>query len=172
MPRVKIAGAHLVKSVADADQALMELAEIRRDRTAIKDAMNADIDALKAQAETHDAPLAARQQILETALSAYAELNKADLFTEKRSLAATYGTMGFRQSTEIKPEPKTTWGMILEKLKSLGFSTAVRVKEDVNREELHNWPDERLKMVGARRVKKDVFWYEVNEAALVSKPAA
>jgi hypothetical protein len=52
------------------------------------------------------------------------------------------------------------------------FSEAVRVKEEVNKEEMAAWPDERLALVGARRVEKDQFWYEVDQDSISDKTAA
>ncbi|MBF0261068.1 MAG: host-nuclease inhibitor Gam family protein, partial [Magnetococcales bacterium] len=60
----------------------------------------------------------------------------------------------------------TTWAMVLGKLKELAFYEAIRVKEECNKEVLHEWPDERLAAVCARRVEKDVFWYELKKEEL------
>jgi len=37
----------------------------------------------------------------------------------------------------------------------------LRIREDVNREALRGWSDERLVEVGVRRLEKDLFWYEL-----------
>jgi hypothetical protein len=45
------------------------------------------------------------------------------------------------------------------------------VKEDVNKDELLKWPDERLKLVGASRVVSDDFWLEcIEEVVLEPSP--
>lgn len=128
--------------------------------------MNDEIDHVKACAEADSEPLLKRLDLLDASLLAFAEYNKAELFEKKRSVELMYGLLGFRRSSEIKPKPKTTWAMVCEALKSLGFDDAVRVREDANKEVLREWPEERLDLVGARRVEKDTFWYEVKEEAV------
>jgi len=98
-------------------------------------------------------------------------LEKGRLFVGKRSVDLDYGKLGWRKSTEIKPAAKTTWAMILGRLRELAFGEAIRIKEEVNREVLHEWPEERLELVGARRVEKDTFWYEIDEAKLADQAA-
>jgi hypothetical protein len=49
---------------------------------------------------------------------------------------------------------------------------AIGTKEEINKEEMSGWPAERLDLVGARRVEKDQFWYEVNCDNIADKTAA
>ena len=100
---------------------------------------------------------------MEAGLIAYSQFNKLELFRVKRSVELDYGRIGFRKSTELKPKSKITWEMVLQRLKDLAFIEAVRTKESVDKEELQKWPDERLDMVGVRRITKDQFWYETDE---------
>ena len=51
--------------------------------------------------------------------------------------------------------------MVLGKLEELGFEKGIRINKTVNKDVLRTWPDERLELVGARRVEKDDFWYEL-----------
>jgi hypothetical protein len=174
--RTKPNPAFLIGDLDAADKALARLAEIRRAVEAEEAKLNETIDKMKAPAKER---LAAKlpNGAIEAALGTFAEAKKGDLFARLRSQALNFGTIGFRRSSEVKPAPKNTWGGILERLKALvtgepgdPFTAAIRVKEDVNRDVLKEWPEERLSTVGARIVAKDVFFYdlraeEIKEAA-------
>ena len=160
-----------IKNLAQANQALAEIAVLKRRIEAVNARLNDEIDRLKAQAEAEAAPLASRLESLENGLLAFAEFNKDELFKDRRSRELDYGTLGYRRSTQLKPMPRHTWAMVLGKIEELGFSEAVRVKKDVDREALRTWPDERLELVGARRVEKDTFWYEVKEEEILPDAA-
>jgi len=156
----------VINNLEQADDLLREMAECSRRIDAIRSTMNEAIDAAKAEGKEQAAGHAARLKELEESLAAYATYQKPELFKSRKSVTRVFGTFGFRKSTEIKPQTKHTWGSILEQLKSLGMNHAVRTKEEVNKETLQEWPDERLEKVGARRVSEDKFWVEVDQAAL------
>lgn len=168
MGRTKPNPAYVVADLDAADRALARLAEIRRIVDGENLRLNEAVDKLKAHvSEVTAAPLA-EAAVIEAALATFAETRKDSLFGKLRSQALTFGLIGFRRSSEVKPRPKTTWGGILERIKSLvtgvdgdPFKAAIRVKEDVNRDVLKDWPEERLEAVGARIVTKDTFFYEL-----------
>lgn len=160
-----------ISDLSQANAALAEIAEIKRELSAIEVDMNEAIDRLKAQAEAQAAPLQAKIKVLEGGLQAFAEYNKKSLFTDKRSKELDYGTIGYRKSSQIKPKAKTTWEMVLGRLKDLKFLSAIRTRDEVAKEELATWPNERLDLVGARRVEKDQFWYEIDEAKIADTQA-
>ena len=170
MARTKPNPAFVVADLDAADRALARLAELRRGVDAENLRLNATVDKLKAHvAEVTAAPLAEAAAI-EAALATFAETKKDTLFGKLRSQTLTFGVIGFRRSTEVKPRPKNTWGGVLERIKSLvtgadadPFRAAIRVKEDVNRDVLKDWPEERLETVGARIVTKDTFYYELEK---------
>jgi len=161
-----------IKPIADlgqANEALAEIAGIKRQIAAIEADMNAAIDQVKAQSEAQAAPLQARITVIEGGLQAFAEYNKKTLFADKRSRDLDYGVIGYRKSSQIKPKVKHTWEMVLGLLKDMKFGSAIRTKEEVNKEELATWPTERLDLVGARRVDKDAFWYETSQEKITEK---
>lgn len=160
------APAVVINNLEQADDLLREMAVCSRAIESIRSTMNQAIDDAKAQAKEQAATHAARLKELEESLAAYATYQKAELFKARKSVTRVFGTFGFRKSTEIKPLAKQTWGSIMEQLKSLGLTHAIRTKEEVNKETLQEWPDERLEKVGARRVSEDRFWVEVDQAAL------
>lgn len=161
-----------VKDLTAADAALAEIAALKRSTADIETNMNDEIDKIKIEAEAQAAPLQTRLAALENGLLAYAEFKKDELFKDKRSKELDFGSLGYRKSREVKPKPKNTWKMILGRLKELKFKQAIRIKESINKDELHQWPDERLDLIGARRVKKDTFWYEIDEQKIAAKETA
>ena len=163
MGRIKPKNLFPVKDLAAANAAMAEIAGIKRSIAELERTMNDSIDLIKAEAERVATPLQNRLASIEGGLLAFAEHNKDELFKSKRSRELDFGCLGYRRSKEIKPQPKKTWKMVLGLIKDLKFKAALRVKESVNKEELHTWPDERLEVIGCRRVDKDAFWYEIDQ---------
>lgn len=156
-----------IKDLKEADAALFELAANARALQRLTDELNQRIDKLKAQFERDAEPLMARSESLSNGLHAYAEHNKADLFARKRSLELTFGTLGYRVSSEVQPMPKLKWRDVLERLEQGNFDQAIRVKKEVDRDVLRTFGEDELAEVGARLVEKDTFWYELKQEQLV-----
>ena len=169
MARKKPKAIMTISDLKEADAALAQIAALDRDLTRIKADLNERIDQAKADAEAESAPLQLKIKSIEGGLQAFAVDQKKTLFADRRSKALDYGTIGFRKSTKIKLQPRTSWKMVLERIKEFAFFEAIRTKEDVNREELATWPDEKLAIVCTRRVEKDQFWYELNEEKIAQK---
>lgn len=163
MARRKPKTLYPVKDLKAANTTMAEIGALKRRIAEFEAMMNEEIDRIKAGAEAEVAPLMQQVKEMEAGLTAFAEYNKNELFAKKRSVELDFGTLGYRRSKEIRPKPKHTLAMVLHRLKELGFNMAIRNKASVNKEELHGWPDERLDLVGARRVEKDEFWFEINE---------
>ena len=158
-----------IGDLAQVNAGLAEIAEAKRAIKAIEAEMNAAIDRIKAEGEMQAAPLQGLIRTIEGGLQAFAEFHKKALFAEKRSKELDFGAVGFRKSSQIKPAPKSTWEQILGRCKELKFEAAIRVKEEINKDELATWPDERLELVGARRIEKDQFWYETKAEEIAEK---
>jgi len=157
------AGLIPVSSLEEADKHLAEIAAHQRLIDQQTAQMNERIDAIKA--EYSEALEPSRQYIarLEAGLTAYAESNKTTLFGRARSLALTYGTIGYRRSTVLKTLSKVTWKDVLAALKRRKDKTGLRVKEEVDKDELHTWQDAQLEKLGVQRVVQDNFFYQVSE---------
>ncbi|MBF0370678.1 MAG: host-nuclease inhibitor Gam family protein [Magnetococcales bacterium] len=164
--RIKPKSPVIVRDLEHANQVLGEIAHLKRNISAIETDMNQSIDRIKAAAEAFAAPRRSRLDALTAGLTAFAEYHKEGLFKKKRSVDLAFGHLGFRRSSEIKPKPRSKWALILNRIKELGYRDAIRIREDVNREALRDWPEERLAMVGARRMDKDLFWFELKEEGL------
>ncbi|MBF0192870.1 MAG: host-nuclease inhibitor Gam family protein [Magnetococcales bacterium] len=156
----------VVRDLKEANGVLGEIAQLKRSIDAIEADMNASIDRIKRSAAAFSAPRRARLEALANGLLAFAEFNKESLFVKRRGIELSFGVLGFRKSNELKPQGRGTWAQVLGKIKELGVVEGIRVREDVNREAMRGWSDERLEMLGVRRVEKDLFWYELKLESL------
>ncbi|MBF0438740.1 MAG: host-nuclease inhibitor Gam family protein [Magnetococcales bacterium] len=160
-----------VRDLTQANAVLGEIAQLKRNIETIEADMNDSIDRIKRSAEAFAAPRHARLNALANGLLAFAEFNKEALFVKRRGIELSFGELGFRRSSELKPKARGTWAQVLDTLKGVGAGEAIRVREDVNREVLRLWSDERLQLVGVQRVEKDIFWYEVKTETLNQETA-
>lgn len=141
----------LLKDIQQAEGALAEMSAISRKLSLIEGAMNEEIDDAKARAQQESSPLFSRYAELEKAVKAFGTLNKSRLFADRKSLDLAFGTIAFRQSTRISLQHRVTEGMALQKLHEFGLSDGIRVKEELDRAAMMDWPDSKLEMVGMKR---------------------
>ena len=153
---------HIVENKEQAEGTMAELATINRKLGVITEEMNAEIDAAKRKAQLAASAMQSRKKDLESALAVFATLNRQQLFPEgAKSLDLGYGIIGFRASTKIMQQNKVTAEMTLERLHQFGMTDGIRVKEEINKEGMATWTDEKLETVGLRRQKSDGFYVEI-----------
>jgi phage host-nuclease inhibitor protein Gam len=160
-----------VRNLAEANRALAEIASLRRSLRREEDALNQELERLRARAEAAAAPLRARLQGAEAGLQAFAELHKDALFQTRRSCELECGSLGFRRSSALRTARGVTWAEVLRRLEDRGRLDGVRRSRSVNREVLRTWPDTDLSGLGVHREERDSFWYETNEARLDAEGA-
>lgn len=160
-----------VNSLDGADRSLAEIAEYQRQIDQQTAKMNEQIDALKAEYAEALEPVRKYISRLEAGLTAYAESNKDTLFSRARSLDLTYGRIGYRKSTTLKTLSKVTWKDVLAALKRRKDKRGIRVKEEVDKDELHTWDDAQLEKVGVERKIEDGFFYEIEEVDIANTEA-
>ena len=156
----------IIKDVQQAEGVLAEMSAIGRKLLLIEGAMNEEIDNAKARAQQEGASLIIRYNELEKAVKAFGTLNKSRLFSEKRSLELAFGTISFRQSTRITLQNRVTEEMALQALRELGLSEGIRVKEELDRTAMADWPDSKLETVGMKRRTVDTISVDVKSEAL------
>lgn len=161
----------VVADIPHAKQLMAEMAEIKRTLTQIDGDMNEAIDLAKANAAVLARPWAERFKTIEQALAQFAFVHKATFFEKRKSLDLTFGVIGFRLSTKLKTATKITWDKVLASLKSHGFKDAIRIKEEVDKDVLGTWTDERLATVGVTKDTRDEFYFEVKQDAVAEKAA-
>ncbi|PKN07601.1 MAG: hypothetical protein CVU73_12720 [Deltaproteobacteria bacterium HGW-Deltaproteobacteria-8] len=161
----------IINDLAQADEALRQLAEIAREQAAIESGLNEQIDSLKAAAKLQQEPLVAARKRLEDALGTFGLTRKDELFSErKRSVELNFGVIGFRKATSLRTLAKTTWAMVLKRIQDLGFTEGLRTKVEVDKDALRGWPDNRLETIGVRREAADEFYLELKQEE-ISKAA-
>lgn len=164
MARKKPVPTVMVTNLQDADKVMEELAELERRTSAITNDLNEVIDSAKALAAEKMAVVAARKQLLESALASYAVMHKAALFKDKKSVDLDFGILSFRLSTSIVTAGRgVTWEMVLGKLKEHGLREGIRIKEAVNKEVLLEWDNDKLEKVGVKRKTEDKFGYDLKQ---------
>lgn len=160
---------HIVDSREQAEGTMAEIAALDRKLAALSVAMNKELDAAKEKAALAAAPLAARRKELESGLAVFAVLNRKELFPDgAKSLDLGFGLIGFRASTKIVQQNNISAEVTLERLRKFKFLDGIRTKEEVNKDAMASWTDERLETVGLRRQKSDGFFVEVKEEAVPS----
>lgn len=156
--RTRVATPQQVKNLDEANAALAEIGTLNAKLSVIDAVATKKIGAIKEKAANDGEEARDRIRELESALSLYAEYNKLELFKERKSVPLAYGTIGYRLSTKVSIK-KTT----LELLKKLFPGRGIRIKEEVDKEELKEWEDSALASVDAAKIETDTFFYEVNQ---------
>jgi len=146
-----------VKSLDDANQALAEIGRLTMQLEAIDGKAAEKIGKIKEDAAAKGEEARNRIKDLENAVTIFAEYNKGELFKDKKSIPLSYGSIGYRLSTKVSVKRST-----LELLTKLFGGKGIRVKEEVDKEQLKDWEDSDLAQVDAAKVTKDTFYYEVN----------
>lgn len=160
---------HILESREQAEGTMAELAALARKLDALDVDMNKEIDRAKAKAKEAAAPLKSRQKELENGLAVFAKLNKNTLFPGRvKSLDLGFGIIGFRASGKIVQQNGIEDVVTLERLHKFDFLDGIRTKEEINRDAMADWTDEKLETVGLRRQKSDGFFIEVKKDAVPS----
>lgn len=159
----------LVDDEKQADGALAEMAAIDRKLGTIAVDMNESISVAKEKAEEAAAPLKARRKVLNDELKKWASMNKAKLFASRKSLNLAFGVLGFRGSTAIHQMRGIKVDETLARLKKFNFTDGIRVVSQVDKEAMDSWPEDRLALVGLRRVDKDTFFCTPAQEKITTK---
>ncbi len=152
-----------ITDLDEANQSLREIAHLQDEIERIDASADRKIAKIKEDAALSGKEHRKRIIELEQGVSLYAEHNKEELFPEKRSVELSYGRIGFHKSTKISVKNKPAEKSTLELIKKLfPKSGAIRIKEEVNKDELSEWSSEKLAQVNATKEKKDAFYYEID----------
>lgn len=152
-----------LESLDDVDATLARIAGFKRHIALVEASMNEEMDAIKLRAARECEPVRQDIAALEQAVLRYAEAHKADLFTSRKSLALTFGVIGYRASTKLKTLTKWTWERVLQTLRDRDMRGFIRVKEEVDKEALKGLAPDDLATLGVKAVAEDVFFYELEE---------
>ncbi|MBF0415622.1 MAG: host-nuclease inhibitor Gam family protein [Magnetococcales bacterium] len=162
--RVKPKATVSIQNLEQADAVLAEIGEVQRQIDTIETRMNDAIDEIKEGASLQAQPLKERLERLSEGLAAFGDYQKEGFFKDRRTIQLTFGTLGFRKSSEIRAVVGKKLADVLDALKTHKFFEAIKKTEKVNKDVLRDWTDDRLALVHAAREEKDTFWYEIKEA--------
>ena len=167
MARRKVTCALQLENWQQADDALRQIGEDRRDLAAIENVMNERIADAKADAEAKGRPIKDHIAMLEQALREFAMLHRADLGKAK-SRTLTFGKVGFRQSTRLTlPRGVEKVKTIIEELLRRGMKECVVYPEPkIDKGILGKYPPADIIAVGAGVKVLDTFWYEPDREKL------
>ena len=164
MARRKVTCALQLENWQQADDALRQIGENRRDLASVENMMNERIADAKADAEAKGRPIKDHIAMLEQALREFATLHRADLGKAK-SRTLTFGKVGFRQSTRLTlPRGAEKVKTIIEELLRRGMKECVVYPEPkIDKDALKKYSAGEIAEVGATWMKKR--WGSNKEAA-------
>lgn len=166
MARKRIVEEPVLKSWEDVNEALREIALEEIVLSDIDGDMNKQIIGIKKVAEQECKPHKDRIDKLSKDIKEYVEEHRDDL-GKKKTKTLNFGEVGFRQSTTISiPKAKDKVAEILKRLRARGMKDCIVVKEDISKEALRQYGEDKVLAVGAGWKQKDVFWYEAAKEKL------
>ena len=161
MARKRIIEAPALRSWAEVDAALREIAENQIALQDIESDMQRQIIGIKKIAEQDSKPHNDRIAKLERDLKEFVEDHRDELGKAK-SKSLNFGEVGFRVSTSVSlPKAKEKLADIIRKLKVRGMTDCIVVKEDVSKEALKKYGEDTVNAVGATWKQKDAFGYDI-----------
>ncbi len=166
MARKRVIEEPSLKSWEDVNDALRQIAEARIALRDIESDMQKQVIGAQKAAEEQSKPLKDAQARLEREIKAFVTEHRDELGKAK-SMALTFGEVGFRLSTSISlPRAKEKLEEIIRRLKSRNMLDCIVVEEKVSKEALKKYGEDTVNAVGATWKQSDVFGYDVNIAKL------
>ena len=157
----------VVNSIEEVNDSLKEIAlrtiELKRIDADAEEAINK----IKEEAEKKAAPFKKEIKELEEGIAVYAEANRRELFSRKKTVELTFGKIGYRKSSSIHI---SSHAKVVEALKKKNKQDAILIEEKANKDVLPTYKDDELLEVHASRKVKDTFWYEIKEEEITQKP--
>ena len=152
-----------IRSLEEADSALARIAGLSRHVALINLGLNESIAGLKLKAAAEAEPLTAEIEGLAQSLALFATQNKAELFSRRKSIALTFGVIGFRQATRLVTVGKATFKRVLQQLLDRALDQYIRTKPELDKEALKGAGPELLKALGCKVLVEDEFFCEPAE---------
>lgn len=143
---------------ATADKLLQELAELgcslRRIEGEISEAVEQIHQSYGGVLDKIKARIADREKTLRR----LAKRHRDRFFKDRDRVDLAHGALLHSVERRVKRIKR-----MLKKLKENGLTSAIRVAESVNWDEVEKWPDDILALLGTERVKKERFEFELLE---------
>ena len=157
--RIRIKDVPFLKTWADVDVALKEIAEKEIEIEDIEGEMNKQINGIKIASGLEAKPHQDRIDKLGKDIKEFVTEHKEELDGKTKLL--NFGSTGFRLSTSvIIPKAKEKIAAIIKSLRIRKMIDCITVVETVNKEVLKKYSEDEIIRVGGKLKKGDVFWYE------------
>jgi phage host-nuclease inhibitor protein Gam len=157
MPRKRTDGLGLT-SWQEVDANLLEIGRLEREIEAIEAHYQKVIELAKTHMVEGVKPLQERRRLLALQMEHFCLAHQEEMAGRSRKL--NFGTVSFRKATSVVL--RATVRGVVEALKRLGLTDCIRVKEEPDKIRLGHLDGETLAQVGAAKVEKDIFGYEVD----------
>lgn len=155
---------------AGADEVLRGIGGLERRIEGAEAKLQATIAKAKAAAAAEVKQLQTQIKLASLRLQAFCQEHQEDL-GGKKSKTINFGVVGFQYSTKIiLPRKKELAAAVVEKLKSLGLTQCIKIKETPLKEEIKKLDEQALAQltgVGVKKEGKNTFWYKVNREKIV-----
>lgn len=138
-----------------ADGLLAEAGAVLAELDAARGALDAALERVRAEHGPAVERLETRLADLDRAIKALARRERGTLFDGRDRCDLPHGAL----LIQIEERVVRARG-VLEALKEMGASEAVKVVETVNWDVLETWPDERLIQAGTERKRRETFAWE------------
>lgn len=172
MARKRIKEAPVLKSWEQVDAALREIAENEIALSDIEGDMNKQINGIKITSAQEAKPHQDRIDKLGKDIKEFVAEHRDEL-GKKKTMELNFGKTGFRQSTTISlPKGKDKIVEIIKKLRARKMTDCIVTKENVDKDALRKYGEDKVIAVGANFKQTDVFWYEAARDKLERLEAA
>ena len=149
--------APVLENRRDVDQAIGAVAGLEASALRLKAEVEEKIRCLREDAAARAAEHLQAAEAFRQAIQGWAEGHPGE-FGKARSLALPHGRIGWRTVTSIRLDRKAEF--VVAALEAADLADAVIVRKSPNKDVLAAYPDETLREVGCRRVKRDDFYVE------------
>jgi len=163
--KIKAEAVNAPTTRAQAEASIKTIGEKQQQIKRIEADLNDKINALKAEAQEQITPLNESIQAEFQGLHVYAEANRVDLLKGRaKTVKLGAGDMGWR----INPPKCQIRGQdaVVEALERQGFSEAIRIRKEVNKEALINDPDKYRDIKGITIKQTEEFFVKPHETEL------
>ena len=164
--RSRTASACKLETLDDCNDALRQIGLLEVDLGHIEGICDKQVARSKARASELARGVIEKRDALVAHLELYYELCREALESDGKTTTLTYGKMGRRRSTALKPAGTRTWKQVLEAVKARNGGAFIRTKEEVDKEALRKLSPEQLSAVGLQLEGDDVWFYEVDRVRL------
>jgi phage host-nuclease inhibitor protein Gam len=160
----------VIQTREEMESLIGEIAVLKSSQRLLTVAMDEQLQSVRGQYEPQ---LAVQNEVLEQKMEqarAWSEAN-CQAFGAVRSIETLHGSVGWRTAgPALRTLTGWTWDRVKETLKTMGASGYIRVKEEVNKQNLisdrESIGPEKLREIGLRVVQEETFFVETKLTSL------